>query len=76
MIPEKGFTLLEMVVAIGIFAIIATVSYTSLNQFLDTRDMLESRQDELTALQMTMTLLGRDVRFMLNRPVRDSYGAN
>lgn len=74
MTRERGFTLLEMVVAIGIFAIIATISYSSLNQFIDTRDMLESRQKQLTALQMTMTMMGRDIRFMLNRPVRDSYG--
>lgn len=71
---EAGFTLLEMVVAIGIFAIIATISYSSLNQFINARDAIESRQDTLSALQMTMTLMGRDVRFMINRPVRDGYG--
>lgn len=74
MTRENGFTLLEMVVAIGIFAIIAAISYSSLNQFVSARDMIESKQEELAALQMTMTLIGRDVRFMLNRPVRDSYG--
>ena len=74
MTRENGFTLLEMVVAIGIFAIIASISYSSLTQFISARDMIESKQEELTALQMTMTLIGRDVRFMLNRPVRDSYG--
>lgn len=74
MTRENGFTLLEMVVAIGIFAIIASISYSSLTQFIGARDMIESKQEKLTALQMTMTLIGRDVRFMLNRPVRDSYG--
>lgn len=69
-----GFTLLEMVVAIGIFAIIAVISYSSLVQFIDTRETIESRHEELAALQMTMTLIGRDARFMINRPVRDSYG--
>lgn len=71
---SKGFTLLEMVVAIGIFAIIAAISYSGLNQFIDTRETIESRNGKLAALQMTMTLMARDVRFMLNRPVRDGYG--
>ena len=69
-----GFTLLEMVVAIGIFAVIASICYASLNQFIATRDIIESRQDAMHALQTTMALMERDVRFMIDRPVRDAYG--
>ena len=69
-----GFTLLEMVIAIGIFAIIAAISYASLNRFIATRDTVNQRQDYLQALQTTMTLLGRDVRFMMDRSVRDGFG--
>ena len=69
-----GFTLLEMVVAIGIFAIIATISYVSLDRFIDTRNLVEERHDKLKSLQTTMTLMGRDMRFMVNRPVRDGHG--
>ena len=69
-----GFTLLEMVVAIGIFAIIATISYVSLDRCIDTRNLVEERHDKLKSLQTTMTLMGQDMRFMVNRPVRDGLG--
>ena len=69
-----GFTLLEMVVAIGIFAVIAAISYASLDRFIETRNLVEARHEKLNLLQTTMTLMGRDMRFMVNRPVRDGYG--
>lgn len=69
-----GFTLLEMVVAISIFAVIAAISYTGLIRFLDARTIINDRQDELTSLQRVMTLMQTDVRFMINRPVRDGFG--
>lgn len=70
----RGFTLLEMVVAIGIFALIAAISYAGLVRFLDTRTYINERQDALGSLQRTMTLMETDLRFMINRPVRDGFG--
>lgn len=72
--PSRGFTLLEMVVAISIFAVIAAISYTGLVRFLDARTIINERQDELRVLQRAMTLMEKDVRFMHNRPVRDGFG--
>lgn len=69
-----GFTLLEMVVAIGIFSIVAAISYASLNRFLDARDIISLRQAQLRSLQSAMTLMEQDMRFMVNRPVRDGFG--
>jgi len=71
---SAGFTLLEMVVAIGIFAMIAAISYASLDRFIEIRSFVEERQDKLKSLQTAMTLIGRDMRFMVNRPVRDGLG--
>ena len=69
-----GFTLLEMVVAISIFAVIAAISYAGLIRFLDAKTFIDERQDELTSLQRAITLMEMDVRFMTNRPVRDGFG--
>jgi len=71
---KKGFTLLEMVVAIGVFAVIAAISYGSLNRFLAAREMITDRNQTLSALQITMTLLEYDFRYAVNRPVRDGFG--
>ncbi len=71
---HRGFTLLEMVVAIGIFAVIAAISYGTLNRFIDNRAIVEQKHDELRNLQNVMLLLERDLRFALLRPVRDGFG--
>lgn len=71
---SRGFTLLEMVVSIGIFAIIAAISYSALNGFLDARAHINSQNDRLRALQTMFVLLEQDLRYAVDRPVRDEYG--
>ncbi len=71
---HRGFTLLEMMVAIGIFAIIAAISYGTLNRFIDNRVIVEQKNEELKNLQNVMMLLERDLRYALIRPVRDGFG--
>jgi general secretion pathway protein J len=71
---STGFTLLEMVVAIGIFAIVAAISYASLTQFLQHRAALAQRHGDLKTLQLAFTLLEHDLRYAVARPVRDGFG--
>jgi len=61
-------------VAIGIFAVISSMSYATLSQFLIVRDGVEASQREMRQLQQTFTLFERDFRFMVARPVRDEFG--
>jgi len=69
-----GFTLLEMVVAIGIFAVIAAISYGSLNNFLDARAQIDERRGNIQKLQTAMTLMEMDFRYAVDRGVRDQFG--
>lgn len=71
---SRGFTLLEMVVSIAIFALIAAISYSALNNFLDARAHLNSENERVRALQAMFVLLEQDLRYAVNRPVRDEYG--
>ncbi len=71
---SRAFTLLEMIVAIGIFAVIAIVSYGSLNRFLDNRDVLQAEIEMMKDLQLAFSLLEQDMHFMSERIVRDEYG--
>jgi general secretion pathway protein J len=71
---SRAFTLLEMIVAIAIFAVIATVSYASLNRFLDYRDVLKTEIQSMKKLQLAFSLMEQDIRFMSERMVRDGYG--
>ena len=71
---SRAFTLLEMIVAIGIFAVIAVVSYGRLNRFLDNRDVLQAEMTLMKDLQLAFSLLEQDMHFISGRIVRDEYG--
>ena len=71
---SRAFTLLEMVVAIGIFAVIAVISYASLNRFLDNGSVLQDEMDKMKELQLAFSVLQQDMHFITSRIVRDGYG--
>jgi general secretion pathway protein J len=71
--PE-GFTLLELLVAIAILAVIGVASYTLLSSTISTRDNASAHDLNLLQLQKAMTTLQRDVEQTVPRPVRDEFG--
>lgn len=72
--PQGGFTLLEMVIAIGIFAVIGAGSYATLSSTIETHRELTRRNGALGELQTTLAALERDIRFLAPRPVQDGFG--
>ncbi|MGI9318528.1 MAG: type II secretion system minor pseudopilin GspJ [bacterium] len=72
----RGFTFIEVMVSVGVFAVIAMICYATLSQYLKVREGLEINYRELQLMQRTLTLLERDLRYMVNRPVRSEYGDN
>ena len=71
---QKGFTLLELLVALGIFAILAAMAYSGLNSVMMARQVTNQHADRLSQLQMAFLWLGRDVEQAIDRPIRDEYG--
>lgn len=71
---NKGFTLLELLVALAVFASLAVASYGSLNAVLKTRDHTGEASESLQRLQMSVTILQRDFMQLINTTVRDEYG--
>lgn len=70
-----GFTLLEMLVAVAIFALASALAYGGLDALLRARRQLDDTQDRLGRVQFALGLLERDVRGLVPRSVRDGYGA-
>lgn len=66
--------MLEMVIAIAIFAVIGAISYATLDRFLVTRAIVEERNATTTRLQRAISHFERDVRFMTRRTIRDELG--
>lgn len=70
----KGFTLLELLIAMGIFAIMATMAYGGLKSVIDTRQATQIRATRVRQLQQTLYLLNEDLLQALPRSVRDELG--
>ncbi len=71
---QHGFTLLELLIAITIFAIIATFVYSGLKVVLDTEQQTSAYSKRMTQLQLGLNLMQRDIVQTVDRPVRDQHG--
>jgi len=71
---QSGFTLLEVLIAIGITAMIGLGSSQILTSAIRTSDATQSRLEELNALQKTMLIISRDFQQLAPRSIRDEYG--
>ena len=70
----RGFTLIELMVAIFITAIVFAMGYGAVNQALNNKGALEEKQERLLAVQTTMRVLAQDFGQLSSRPVRDPTG--
>lgn len=70
----QGFTLIEILVAIGIFALIGLVSGHMLRRILDVSERIEARTERLYEVQRAVQLMERDLLQISYRTIRDEYG--
>jgi general secretion pathway protein J len=69
-----GFTLLELLVAVAIFALVAITAYGGLAAILDSDAALEEHSEALNELQLALQLIHRDFLQVIDRPSRDQFG--
>ncbi|MCQ8131101.1 PulJ/GspJ family protein, partial [Methylomonas rivi] len=63
-----GFTLLELLVAMAIFAIMAVMAYGGLKTVIDTRRATQAKAAQLRQLQQALYLLNEDLQQAVSRP--------
>lgn len=71
---QRGFTLIEILVSLVIFAAMAAITWGALSQIARTRSALANEQDRFAAVVRTMSDLERDLRQAISRPLRGNYG--
>ena len=71
---EDGFTLLELLVATAIFAIVGMMAFGGFNAVLAQRDRTMENLERLKDVQFAMRILAQDLVQIVPRPVRDELG--
>lgn len=66
----KGFTLLEILIALSVFAILATITSSALYHAFNTRSHVNQQAERLNNLQLAMSIIRRDTQQILERSVR------
>lgn len=73
MIRARGFTLLEMLVAVAIFAILAALAFGGWIAVMQQYDATHAMQARLQEIRRAVTLLERDLFQIENRPIREAF---
>lgn len=71
---NQGFTLLEILIALFIFTIVATLLANILHQMITVESRTEERASHLRELQTALLIFSRDVEQAINRPIRNAGG--
>lgn len=71
---HAGFTLVEILVAMAIAAILATMAFSAMNEAMQNRERIKQAQARLVGLQFTVRSLVQDFSQLVPRPVRVPIG--
>ncbi|NQX90382.1 MAG: type II secretion system minor pseudopilin GspJ [Halioglobus sp.] len=69
-----GFTLIEVLIALAITALVSVIAYTSLSSVLAGVDGLRDTMQRTDEVNRAFMILSRDLRQFVDRPVRDEFG--
>jgi general secretion pathway protein J len=67
---QRGFTLIEILVAMAIFTLIGLASTGLLTTVIDSNSLSQERFEKLQLLQRAMVTIERDIQQAVSRPVR------
>ena len=71
---NRGFTLLELLVALAIFAVLSALAYGGLKSMLDAKNQVAAEAEKLARLQTALAMIERDLEQATARPIRDQFG--
>jgi general secretion pathway protein J len=70
----RGFTLIEVLIAMAVTVLVATLSFASLSRTMDSVQGLREQGERVTELNRAWGLLSRDLGHFVERPVRNEFG--
>lgn len=73
---QRGFTLLELLIALAIFALIGAAAFAGLDTTLELRQQAEQTGQRLANIQFALQIIERDLEQIIPRSVRDDSGSS
>jgi general secretion pathway protein J len=73
-VRARGFTLLEVLVAVFVFGIVAALAYGGYNQLIRQSEIVESSATRTRAIQSTVQRMAEDFEMREPRPIREPLG--
>ena len=70
----KGFTLVELLIAIAILSVIGVMALGGLNQVIDQKFIAQERSDRWREVQLTMRTIYQDLSQIHPRSTREEFG--
>lgn len=71
---SAGFTLLELLVALSIFALISAMAYGGLQTVISQQQQTAARSQRLSDLQKAYRIMQRDLEQLVSREIRNEFG--
>ncbi|HHH44664.1 MAG TPA: type II secretion system protein GspJ [Gammaproteobacteria bacterium] len=71
---HRGFTLLELLVSLSIFALIGVMAYSGLQTVMQQQHSTEAASQRLADLQKAYRIMQRDLEQIVSRKIRNEYG--
>ncbi|UCE89614.1 MAG: type II secretion system minor pseudopilin GspJ, partial [Pseudomonadota bacterium] len=72
---QVGFTLLELLVALAVFAVMSAMAYGGLSSVLNMREQTDAAAQRLASVQRAFLRIERDLEQSVTRGVRDAFGS-
>ena len=69
---QSAFTLFEILIALVIFSILATITSSAMYHAFNTRAIVTKQADKLSEIQLAMALIRRDTQQIVERSVRSN----
>ncbi|MBL4867555.1 MAG: type II secretion system minor pseudopilin GspJ [Pseudomonadales bacterium] len=71
---SNGFTLIELIVAVAIFAVISLGTFALFQSVLAVKDRTDIQSAALKEIQRGIAIITSDMEQIVQRPIRDQYG--
>jgi general secretion pathway protein J len=71
---QKGFTLLEILIALFIFSILSMILTSALHSVINAQEGTEKSAEQLRDMQLALLMFSRDVEQAVNRPIISANG--